>query len=125
MRNGRYVIWMLSDSFIQYFISATRRKPVPINVDDDDDDDDDDEDDKIMKGVDVCDKHSSIPVTHRRPAPTTSKGTREIDSETDSESGRKSSAEEELDSEDPDDSDLQHLDKASLKAKMSSEVCFL
>jgi hypothetical protein len=94
-------------------------------VDDDDDDDNDNDDDKIMKDVDVRDRHSSIPVTHHRPAPTTSKGTRAIDSETDSESGRKSSEEEELDNEDPDDSDLQHLDKASLKEKMSSEVCFL
>jgi len=96
LRNGRYVMSMVSDSFIQYFISATRRKPVPINVDDDDDDDDD----EIMKDVDVRDRHSSIPVTHRRPAPTTSKDTHDIDSETDSESGRKSSEEEELDNED-------------------------
>jgi hypothetical protein len=121
--NGQYVITMISHSFIQHFISATRRKPVPINVDDDDDSDDDD--DEIMKDVDVRDRHSSIPVTHRRPAPTMSKDTRAIDSETDSESGRKSSEEEELDNEDPDDSDLQHLDKASLKEKMSSEVCSL
>jgi hypothetical protein len=92
---------------------------------DDDDNNNDDNDDNIMKDVDVRDKHSSIPVTHHHPAPTTSKGTHDIDLETDSESGRKSSTEEELDDEDPDDSDLQHLDKASLKAKMSSEVCFL
>ena len=111
---------MLPDSFIQHFISVTRRKPVLINVDDDDDDDD-----KIMKDVNVRDRHSSIPVTHRRPAPTTSKDTRDIDSEPDSESDRKSSEEEELDNEDPDDSDLQHLDRASLKEKISSEVCFI
>ena len=122
MRNAQYVIRMLSDSFIQHFISATRWKHVPINVDDDDDDDN--ENDEIMKDVDVHDRHSSMPVTHRRPAPTTSKYTRDINSETDSESGRKSS-EEDLDNKDPDDSDLQHLDKASLKEKMSSEVCFL
>jgi hypothetical protein len=82
--------------------------------------DDDDDDDETMEVVDVRDSHASIPVTHRRPAPTTSK---DIDSETDLESGRKSDEEEELDNEDPDDSDLQHLDKASLKEKMSSEVC--
>ena len=101
----------------------TRRKPVPINVDDDDDDNDDDN--EIVKVVDVRDRHSSIPVTHHRPAPTTSKDTCDIDSETDSESSRKSSEEDEPDNEDADDSDLQHLDKASLKEKMSSEVCFL
>ena len=90
----------------------------------DDDDDNHDDNHEIMKVVDVCDRHS-IPATHRRPAPTTSKDTHNINSETDSESGKKSSEDEELDNEDPDDLDLQHLDKASLKAKMSSEVCFL
>ena len=98
----------------------THRKPVPINVDDDNDNDD-----KIMKDVNVCDRHSSILVTHRRPAPTTSKDTCDIDLEPDSESDRKSSEEEELDNEDPDNSDLQHLDRASLKEKISSEVCFI
>ena len=121
MCNAQYVIRMLSDLFIQHFISATHQKPIPINVDDDDDDNDND---KIMKDVDVHDRHSSIPMTHHHSAPTTSKDTHDIDSETDLESGRKSS-EEELDNEDSDDSDLQHLDKASLKEKMLSEVCFL
>lgn len=73
----------------------------------------------------MMNRHSSIPVTHCHPAPTTSKDTHDINSETDSESGKNSSEDGELDNEDPDDSDLQHLDKASLKAKMSSEVCFL
>ena len=75
--------------------------------------------------ADVSNGHSSIPVTRRCPAPTTSKDTRDIESETESESGRKSSEDEdELDNEDPNDSDLLHLDKASLKEKMSSEVHF-
>jgi len=76
--------------------------------------------------VDASDGRSSIPVTRRRPAPTTSKDTRDIESETESESGRKSSEDkDELDNEDPDDLDLLHLDKASLKEKISSEVRFL
>ena len=67
----------------------------------------------------------SIPATRRCPGPTTSKDTHDIELETELESGRKSSEDEdELDNEDPDDLDLLHLDKASLKEKMSSEVCF-
>jgi len=68
---------------------------------------------------------ASIPVTRRHPAPTTSKDTCDIESETELESGRKSSEDEdELDNEDPNDLDLLHLNKASLKEKMSSEVHF-
>ena len=73
--------------------------------------------------VDVGDGHSSIPVTYCHPAPTTSKDT---ESEAELESGRKSSKDEDkLDNEDPDNLDLLHLNKASLKEKMSSEVCFI
>jgi hypothetical protein len=105
------------------FISATRRKPAPINVDVDDDDDDDEN----AMDADVSDEHSSIPVARRHPAaPTTSKDTHYTASGTESESGRKSNEDEdEPDDEDPDNLDLLHLDKASLKKKMSSEVCFL
>jgi len=111
---------MVSGSCTHHFISATRRKPVPINVNDDSDDGDDENEMDIY----VSDGHSSIPLTRHHPAPTTSKYTHDK-SETDSESGRKSSEDEdELDNKDPDDSDLLHLDKASLKEKMSSEVCF-
>lgn len=113
---------MASDSRIHHFISETRRKPVPINVDDDDDDGDDENE----MDVDASDGHSSIPVTCCRLAPATSKDARDIESETESESGRKSSEDEdELHNEDPDDLDLLHLDKASLKEKISSEVRFL
>ena len=82
-------------------------------------------DDAMMKDADLCDRNLSIPVSHCHPAPTTSKDTCDINPETNSESGRKSSKDRELDNENPHESDLQHLDKASLKEKMSSEVCSL
>ena len=47
--------------------------------DNDNDNDDNNNDDKIMKDVDVHDRHSSIPVTHHCPAPTMSKGTCAMD----------------------------------------------
>ena len=105
------------------FISATQRKPAPINVDVDNDNDNDEN----AMDADVGNEHFSIPVACRRPvAPTTSKDTHDTASGTESESGRKSNEDEdEPDDEDPNNLDLLHLDKASLKKKMSSEVCFL
>jgi hypothetical protein len=92
----------------------------------DNDNDSNNGDDENDIDMYVSDGHSSIPLTHHRPAPTTSKYTRDIESDADSESDRKSSEDEdELDNKDPDDSDLLHLDKVSLKEQMSSEVCFL
>jgi hypothetical protein len=92
----------------------------------DDDDNSDDGGDENEMDMYLSDGHSSIPLTRHRPAPTMSKNTRDIESDADSESDRKSSEDEdELDNKDPDDSDLLHLDKVSLKEKMSSEVCSL